>query len=127
MMKATRHDVVDYVDVKLYQEIELLRHFYKGDWIVENVKPYYKPWIEPTVAVGRHYFWSNKMLFGIQDVKRPKGFITKSNLKAKKEMQEWLGIHFEDTVYYGNNHCPVQILRNCVHPKLGLQLFESVS
>lgn len=69
-------------------------------------------------------FWSNKNLFGIDDVKRPKGFINKSNLQGKKEMQDWLGIYFDETVYYKNNHCPVQILRNCVHPKLGKQIFD---
>lgn len=27
--------------------------------------------------------------------------------------------------YYGNNHCPAQILRNCVHPKLGEQIYQA--
>lgn len=125
MMKATRHDVADYPDLKLYEEIIFLQNFYKGDWVVENVVPYYKPLVEPTVKIGRHLFWSNKTLFGIQDVKRPKGFINKSNLQGKKELQDWLGIHFEETIYYKNNHCPCQILRNCVHPDLGLQIYNS--
>ena len=124
MMKATRHDVVDYFDLKLYQEIILLEHFFKGSWVVENVVPYYKPLIAPKVRVGRHLFWSNKELFGIQDIKRASGFINKSNLQGKKEMMKWLGIHYEENIYYSNNHCPVQVLRNCVHPYLGLQIFK---
>ena len=39
MMKATRHDVADYFDASLYQIIIFLTHFYKGKWVVENVKP----------------------------------------------------------------------------------------
>ena len=34
-------------DMKLYEEIIFLKHFFKGKWVVENVKPYYKPLIEP--------------------------------------------------------------------------------
>lgn len=125
MMKATRHDVADFPDMSLYQLIIFLDNFYKGDYVIENVVPYYKPLIEPTLRVGRHLFWSNKELFGIQDIKRPKGFINKSNLQGKKEMMDWLGIHFEENIYVRGNHCPVQVLRNCVHPDLGLQIFES--
>lgn len=127
MMKATRHDVADYPDMRLYEEIIFLDNFFSGSWIVENVVPYYKPLVAPKIRVGRHLFWSNKELFGIQDIKRPSGFINKSNLKGKQEMMDWLGIHYEENIYYGNNHCPVQILRNCVHPDLGLQLFNKVA
>ncbi|MDF1498839.1 MAG: DNA cytosine methyltransferase, partial [Patescibacteria group bacterium] len=35
-----------YPAMELYQEIILLRHFSNGKWVVENVKPYYKPLIE---------------------------------------------------------------------------------
>jgi DNA (cytosine-5)-methyltransferase 1 len=37
---------------------------------------------------------------------------------------EWLGIYYEENIYYKGNHCPAQILRNCVHPNLGLQIFN---
>jgi len=126
MMKATRHNVAAYPDLKLYEEILFLQNFYQGDWVIENVVPYYKPLISPTARVGRHLFWSNKELFGLQDIKRPKGFINKSNLEGKKELQDWLGIHYDENVYYKNNHCPAQILRNCVHPKLGLQIYSNI-
>ena len=48
-----------YPDMTLYQEIILLQHFAKGDWVVENVRPYYKPLIPPSVELHRHYFWTN--------------------------------------------------------------------
>jgi len=124
MMKATRHKVADYPDFKLYEVIVFLTHFYKGKWIVENVKPYYQPLIPPTATIGRHLFWANFTILA-NEVPQPKGFISKSTLQGKAEMMQWLGIHFDEVVYYGKNHCPVQILRNCVHPQLGLQVYQS--
>lgn len=47
-----------YPDMKLYEEIILLSHFFKGKFVVENVMPYYEPLIKPFVA-GRHCFWAN--------------------------------------------------------------------
>jgi DNA (cytosine-5)-methyltransferase 1 len=47
-----------YPDMKLYQEIILLKTFYKGKYVIENVIPYYKPLI-PAQKRGRHLFWSN--------------------------------------------------------------------
>jgi len=122
MMKATRHKVADYPDFKLYEVIVFLRHFFKGKWVVENVVPYYEPLIKPTVRIGRHLFWANFPITA-EEIKQPKGFIQKSNLQGKKEMMDWLGLQFDEVIYYKKNHCPVQILRNCVHPKLGLSVF----
>lgn len=122
MMKATRHDVRKYPDMKLYEEIIFLQNFFKGQWVVENVVPYYKPLIEAQ-KIGRHLFWSNFFILA-EDVNRPRGFINKSNKEGKIELQDWLGIHFEENIYYDGNHCPSQILRNCVHPHLGLQIYN---
>jgi len=124
MMKATRHKVADYPDFKLYEVIVFLTHFFKGKWVVENVVPYYEPLIKPTARIGRHLFWANFPI-NAEEVKQPKGFIQKSNLKGKKEMMDWLGLHFDEVIYYKNNHCPVQILRNCVHPDLGVAVFQN--
>lgn len=126
MMKATRHKVADYPDFRLYEVIYFLKYFFKGKWVVENVVPYYYDCLplKESAKIGRHLFWANFPIVA-EEVKQPKGFITKSNLKGKQEMQDWLGLHFEETVYYGKNHCPVQILRNCVHPKLGFQIFNN--
>ena len=123
MMKATRHDVAKYPDMSLYQQIILLQNFFAGKWVVENVIPYYKPLIQPTQRNGRHLFWSN-FEFMVFDVPQPAGFITGSNLAAKKSMMDWIGIHYDENIYYGSNHCPVQILRNCVHPQIGLHIFN---
>ncbi len=45
MMKATRHKKVQYPDLRLYEEILLLQHHFKGKGVLENVVPYYKPLI----------------------------------------------------------------------------------
>ena len=47
-----------YPDMKLYQEIILLKTFCKTKWVIENVKPYYTPLIEPSFNVDYfHYFF----------------------------------------------------------------------
>src|SRR3990167_2545922 len=45
-------------DMKLYEEILFLQHYFKGKYVVENVIPYYEPLIKPQ-KIGRHCFWSN--------------------------------------------------------------------
>lgn len=124
MVKFTKHKPKGYPDMRLYEEIIFLTHFFKGNWVVENVSPYYDPLIKPTQVLGRHIFWSN-FKFAPVHVKKPKGFIDKDNVAGKKSMMEWLGIHFEENVYYDGNHCPTQVLRNCVHPIIGKHIFDS--
>ena len=45
--------------MRLYEEIIFLKHYVDVPWVVENVKPFYTPLIEPTAVVQRHYVWSN--------------------------------------------------------------------
>ncbi len=122
MMKATKHKKRRYTDMSLYQEILYLQHFYKGKYVVENVVPYYEPLI-PAQKVGRHLYWAN---FDVGTYKEPSpaNFIQQSTLEGKQKLMDWLGIHYEENIYYGNNHCPCQILRNCVHPNEGLEIFK---
>ena len=105
MCKATRHKNRKYPNMALYEEILFLQHYFKGKWIVENVVPFYEPLIQPTNKVGRHMFWAN-FEFGAQDVKRPANFINMANLAGKKALMEWLGIYYEESIYYAGNHCP---------------------
>jgi DNA (cytosine-5)-methyltransferase 1 len=53
-------------DMKLYEEILFLKHYFKGKYVVENVMSYYEPLVKPQI-LQRHYFWAN---FEIP----PKGF-----------------------------------------------------
>jgi len=46
-------------DLKLYSIIIFLKQWFKGNWIVENVIPFYSPLIKPSCIRGRHCYWSN--------------------------------------------------------------------
>lgn len=126
MVKATRHKIKKYPDMALYQEIIFLQNFFKGKWVVENVKPYYEPLITPTKEIGRHLFWSNFNLENIEEIKSPSNFINKGTNEGVQELKDWLGIQYKGNIYYENNHCPGQVLRNCVHPKIGKQILNKV-
>ena len=124
MMKATRHKTPRYTDMSLYQEILFLDHFFKGRWVVENVKPYYKPLIRPTAILGRHYFWSNFFIPQF-NLETPKNFIQGDSPVALQGLKDWLGIQYQENIYYKDNHSPAQVLRNCVHPAMGEHVFKA--
>jgi DNA (cytosine-5)-methyltransferase 1 len=107
---------VVYPDMRLYQEILLLQSNFKGKWVVENVKPYYKPLIEPTKVLQRHLFWSN---FEIPDKE-----FTKDNIRTAQipDLQKKYG--FDLSGYKLSNKR--QILRNCVEPEVGLHILLSL-
>lgn len=123
MMKATRHEIIKYPDMSLYQEIIFLGNFFKGKWVVENVKPYYDPLIKPNTVIGRHYLWSN---FHILDYHAPEipGFIVTGTRAGAGALKKWLGLNYEGDLYYEDNHCPGQVLRNCVHPDVGKHILD---
>lgn len=122
MFNYHKTDKIVYPDMKLYQEIILLKHFYSGNWVIENVKPYYKPLIAPTFEMNRHFFWSNK--FVLADTRNHSFMNIKDD---EKEMQKLYGF---DLSRYGKDFSNVefrQILRNCVIPELGKYVFEKIN
>jgi len=122
-----------YPDMKLYQEILFLKHFFKGKWVVENVVGYYKPLVEPQ-KIGRHYFWAN---FPIEDTKIDYVQIGTMNRQASKESQRKAIIREaqipELIDLHGLNGLPIklknkrQVLRNCVYPELGLHILKQIT
>ena len=78
--EGERKSKATYSDMKLYEEILLLKHFYKGKYCVENVIPYYEPLI-PAKKRGRHLYWTNFNLPNILSVRKKEDFITSSNVK----------------------------------------------
>lgn len=54
-------------DMTLYQEIIWLKTFFKGKWVIENVKPYYKPLIQPSFIIERHCYWSSDFILAQED------------------------------------------------------------
>lgn len=123
MMKFTRHKLRRYPSLVMYQQIIFLQHFFKGKWVVENVVPYYEPLIKPTAKCGRHLFWANFPITPIT-ISQPQNTINLATVAGKKVMMDWLGIYYVKNIYYKGNHCPAQVLRNCVHPDLGLHILK---
>lgn len=107
-----------YPDMTLYQEIIFLKHHFKGKWVVENVEPYYEPLL-PGMKAGRHLFWANFNVTSC-NIRTPKNLAK----MTKEELQEHYGFKFEENIYLRPNHCERHILRNCVHPELGLHVFR---
>lgn len=105
-----------YPDMKLYQEILFLQANFKGKWVVENVKPYYKPLIEPTKELQRHLFWSN---FEIKDADFEQDKIRTAQIP---DLQKLHG--FDLSGYKLKNKR--QVLRNCVYPELGKHILDQV-
>ena len=122
MMKGTRHYVVKYPEMELYQEVILLQNFCSGGqkFVVENVKPYYKPLINPSFELNRHLYWTNFNVFPFKN-KNIKNFISEQNPKV---LMDHLGIHYDKNIYMPGSHDPCTPLRNCVHPLCGLHIFN---
>lgn len=126
MIRSGRNRKPRYADMRLYEEILFLQADYDGHWVVENVVPWYRPLVTPSYKLGRHLFWASSYIGYLSGVLSPPGFIKLQNAQGKKDLMDWLGIHFEQNIYYDGNHDPTQILRNCVHPEIGLQVFNEV-
>ena len=105
-----------YPDMTLYQEILFLQHYFKGSWAVENVKPYYEPLIKPVSTLGRHLFWSNYVI--------PHYHATDADIKNGTR-GEWEALHGISLNGYKFQDRTDKLLRNCVHPDLGLHVFLS--
>jgi DNA (cytosine-5)-methyltransferase 1 len=107
-----------YPDMNLYQEIIWLQHYSKCKFAIENVRSYYEPLIRPQI-VDRHYYWAN---FVIENIELPRDFnYTNAKIVSRldadefrRRLKEFLGIDCDN----------VQYLKNCVHPKVGLQVFN---
>jgi len=118
MIRSGRNRKPRYPDMKLYEEILFLEHNFSGLWCVENVVPYYEPLLGPE-KIGRHLFWSNFEIPQMENEPKVGNFINKTTAAGAKELKDWLGIQYEGNIYYEGNHCPAQVLRNCVHPDVG--------
>lgn len=109
--------IFEYPDMTLYQEIIFLKHFFKGDWIVENVIPYYKPLVAPTAMIDRHNFWSNKP---IEQVEMKRTFsVTDTN-------KETLALYHDIDLPAGTKN-QRKLLRNAVNPTIGLHILNQLT
>lgn len=119
-INSKRYGLFRYPDMKLYQEIIFLSNFCKSKYVIENVKPYYPPLIEPNCKLNRHYLWCNF------EINYHEKMNINSFIDAKyDDLKKWLGFeNFNKKIYIEGSHSPVQVLRNCVHPKTGLHILN---
>lgn len=106
-----------YPDMRLYQEILFLQANYKGKWVVENVKPYYKPLIEPTAILQRHYLWANF------DIPYKEFKTDKIRTAQIPQLQRQHRVDISSYRVKGKR----QVLRNCVLSELGEYVLEKVN
>lgn len=108
-----------YPDMKLWQEIIFLKHFNKCPYVIENIKPYYKPFIQPQFELGNHLYWSDKILL-----------IAKiDNYRAHhaniKDLENFKQIDLSKYKFEGIDKR--QVLRNMVEPEDGKYVFEQIT
>lgn len=101
-------------DMMLYSLIIFLQTYFKGKWVVENVKPYYTPLIPPTFELHRHLFWSN---FTVHQKK-----FTPAKIRSKNKISDFENGSVVASSKIKNKR---QVLRNCVDSKLGKHIFDS--
>ncbi len=86
-MKRRNFDM-PYPDLKLYEEIIFLQHYFDGKYCVENVIPFYEPLI-PAKKRGRHLYWTNFNLpNSLNERKSPKDF-AKGNIEVLSEFHDY--------------------------------------
>lgn len=107
-------------DLRLYSLILFLKRFFKGLWIVENVKPYYEPLIKPNLKLGRHVFWCNF-------------HVDKKEFREKEYSNDMVYTAFVkqiDLSFVKKFKCRSfrkdQLLRNAVNPKISAHIFKFV-
>ena len=101
-----------YPDMKLYEEILMLKYYCQTKWVVENTIPFYPPLVEG-LKTGGHIWWSNFEITPIEHGTRGHRGGTVETLQDRKAINL-------DKYSIGNKR---QILRNCVEPEVGKHVF----
>lgn len=110
-----------YPDMKLYQEILFLQHYYRtGKFVVENVIPYYEPFI-PAIKRDRHLYWSNFKFPTILSTRNISGVVS----SAKNELKLLSQIHDYDFGKYKGNQSVIKIARNLVDYEAGKTILDT--
>ena len=116
--EGERKSKATYPDMKLYQEILLLEHFFKGKYCVENVIPFYDPLI-PAKKRDRHLYWTNFNLpNNLGERKILGGLLT-------NDMETLCKFHNYNFKKYKGNQRIGKIARNLVDYEAGRTIFET--
>jgi DNA (cytosine-5)-methyltransferase 1 len=107
-----------YPDMKLYQEILFLQHYYRtGKYVVENVIPYYEPLI-PAQKRGRHLYWTNFNLpTDLNDRRVQIG-------AGKNELNKLCDFHKINISNYKGEQSMIKVARNLVDYEAGKTIFD---
>ena len=108
-----------YPDMKLYEEVIFLKHYFKGKFVVENVIPFYTPLI-PALERNRHLYWTNFNLPNIVSKrKNPDLSRTKNLISVLSEFHDY------DFRQYKGEQRMNKIARNLVDYEAGKTILET--
>jgi len=108
-----------YPDMKLYEEILFLQHYYRtGKYVVENVIPYYEPLI-PAKKRGRHLYWTNFNLPSDLGDRRIQSGAGTDELKRLCEF------HKIDISTYKGEQSMIKVARNLVDFEAGKTIYNT--
>ena len=110
-----------YPDMKLYEEILLLKHYFNGKYCIENVIGFYEPLVRPS-EIQRHYFWHNFFISPREFEKDTINLTGGRNEDADEQIDRLQVRHGFDLSKYAVDKRTA--LRNCVTPELGLHIFN---
>jgi len=122
MSQKNRKTFIDkYPDMKLYEEIILLQHNFKGKYVVENVIPYYEP-LMPAHKRGRHLYWTNFNLPNNVNERNLSGTLT----NMKNEVAILCKFHDYNFRKYKGSQSVQKMARNLVDYEVGKTIFETM-
>lgn len=101
-------------DPRLMTEVEHLMGLGRP-FVVENVHPYYRPRIAPTVVTARHYYWASDAPALLTET--PRGVLT-----ARASMSELAVVYGLPELRRGSVPDARTAMRNAVHPVEGLEV-----
>lgn len=107
-----------YPDMMLYQEILFLQKWFNGNYVVENVIPYYEPLIDAEKR-DRHLYWTNLKL--PNKLSTRKGVVMESIGSFKK----WCEFHDYDFSKYKGEQPIEKIARNLVDYEAGKTILDT--
>jgi len=103
-----------YPDMRLYQEIILLKYWFKGKYCIENVITYYQPLVE-AVESNNHYFWTNFYFNPLPKSKR--------GIRRQEHDFRLNRVGFDLSGLKLEKRFEKQITNNCVEPEIGKHIF----
>jgi DNA (cytosine-5)-methyltransferase 1 len=114
-----------YPDMKLYEEIIFLKEHFKGQYVVENVIPYYEPLI-PAKKRGRHLYWTNFNIPYDLDRKEAKGIMCGQTTDEVSKLCNFHNIDREFLDKYKGKQSKTKIIRNLVDYEVGKTILDTV-